>query len=299
MPILIQLEGVIDTEAGHNRKDDLLAFADSIDYRLEKSEEGACVALIPNTMAPQQPEMSDVADQSLPKTEAARPIVVLEEAPFRTSLCKLLRRKVEVEECTRYLKRNGLVSHSLRCKDWDLAHIIPAIGDGNFLDMGSSDSYILKNLSIKGIRGEKFGIDLRQPDVPVNDVRYLLGDLTETALPDGHFANITCLSVLEHQVDFGRFAAEAGRLLATGGCLFVTFDYWEPKVRPPARLYQLDWQPLDAALVKALIRACAEAGLHLLQEFDWRTENAVIHWGYYSPHPDVAYTFGLAVFVKR
>jgi len=66
-----------------------------------------------------------------------------------------------------FLLQNGFVSHNLTCKDWDLAHIVPEIGDGNFLDMGSSDSYILRNISLKRIHGEMYGIDLREPDVPV------------------------------------------------------------------------------------------------------------------------------------
>jgi hypothetical protein len=30
---------------------------------------------------------------------------------------------------------------------------------------------------------------------------------------DNYFANITCLSVIEHEVDFNKFAAEISRLL--------------------------------------------------------------------------------------
>jgi len=218
--------------------------------------------------------------------------------PFLDSLCKLLKNRQQVDECTRFLKSNGFVSHNLVCKDWDLAHLVPEIGDGNFLDMGSSDSYILKNLALKRIHGEKYGIDLRKPDVPISDVRYLVGDLMRTGLPAGHFANITCLSVLEHQIDFGKFAQEVSRLLAAGGRLFVTFDYWEPKVITPIKLYGLDWQPLDAATLRQFIETCAGFGLRIISDFDFESGDPVIQWGYYSPHPDMSYTFGMAVFQK-
>jgi SAM-dependent methyltransferase len=217
---------------------------------------------------------------------------------FLGAKCKLLKKRHEVEECTQFLRRNGFVSHTDACKDWDLAHIVPAIGDGNVLDMGSSDSCVLKNLSLKRVRGEKYGIDLRAPFVAVSDAKYLVGDLMNTGLPAEHFSNITCLSVLEHEVDFSRFAREAARLLAPGGHLFVTFDYWDPKVIPPIKLFGLDWQPLDAEMLRQFIATCARFGLHLMEDFDFELGDPVIRVGYFSPHPDVSYTFGMAVFQK-
>ena len=208
-----------------------------------------------------------------------------------TSLCKFLQSRAEIDACTAFLSRNGYTSHTITCKAWDLACILPELGPGNFLDMGSSDSYILKNLVRKKIPGARYGIDLRAPNVPVRGVRYLLGDLMDTGLPNGFFQNITCLSVIEHQVDFSRFACEAARLLAPGGRLFVTFDYWEPKTVLSVRLYGLEW-------TEQFIAELFRRGLRLIQDMDWKLGEAVIREGYYSPHPSVSYTFGLVVFEK-
>jgi len=213
-------------------------------------------------------------------------------------LCKFLKSRQEVERCTAFLRRNGYVSHSLRCKDWDLAHIVPDIGDGAVLDMGSSDSYLLKNLSYRRRHGQLVGIDLRQPDVPVSGARYVVGDLMDTGFPAASFRYVTCLSVLEHQVDFVRFAAETSRLLADGGRLYVTFDYWEPRVATRGKLYGLDWQPLDTAATLALRAACAAHGLRMAAEMDWTLGDPVIDEDYYSPQAGVRYTFGLAAFDK-
>ncbi len=215
-----------------------------------------------------------------------------------TNLCKFLKYKSEVDDCTTFLHRNGFASHNLICKDWDIAHIVSEIGDGNFLDMGSSDSYILKNLTLKNIKGDLYGIDFNDPDVPIPRVSYLKGDLMETGLPSQHFANISCLSVIEHEVDFDRFTSEVSRLLQPGGRLFVTFDYWEPKVIPPVRLYGLAWQPLDKQKVYQFIEACNRQSLHLVNEMDWTLGDPVIHYGYYAPHPLMKYTFGMVVFEK-
>ena len=165
--------------------------------------------------------------------------------------------------------------------------------------MGSSDSYILKNASLKRIHGGLHGIDLREPDVPVRGVKYVVGDLMKTDYPDGFFRNVTCLSVIEHEVDFRRFAKESSRLLEDHGRLFVTFDYWEPKLVSPIKMYDRGWQPLDKKAVKELISACRRRHLIPVEEMDWTLGDAVINKDYYSPHPSMSYTFGILTFEKH
>jgi SAM-dependent methyltransferase len=211
--------------------------------------------------------------------------------------CKFLRSRAEIERCTEYLKRNGLASHAVICKDWEIAHIISDLSDGNLLDMGSSDSYILKNAVIKGIKGEKFGIDLRAPNVPLAEVSYIEGNLLQVPLPGEYFQNITCLSVLEHDVDFGKFSGEAARLLKKGGTLYVTFDYWNPKIGTKTKLYGLAWDILDKGDVLRFIQECANQGLKLVEDIDWTVGDAVINENYCAP-AKVSYTFGMLVFKK-
>jgi len=212
--------------------------------------------------------------------------------------CKILRSKKDVEKCTNYLKENWLTSHGLVCKDWEIAHIITDMSDGNLLDMGSTDSYILKNALLKGINGEKYGIDLREPDLPLPTIKYLAGDLLAVPLPDGYFQNITCLSVVEHDVDIKRFAAETSRLLQNGGKLYVTFDYWDPKVHTDTiTLYGLSWNIFDKNEALHIIDECEKQGLHLVEDMDWESGEAVIDEHYYSP-AQVRYTFAMFVFEK-
>lgn len=216
-----------------------------------------------------------------------------------SSLCKLLKSHKEVDECTYLLHRLGLEPHGIHFKNWDLANIIPEVDSGNFLDMGSSDSYILKNLLLKKISGKLYGIDLRKPDNPLRGVNYTVGNLLSTGFPDKYFKNISCLSVIEHGVDFHKFAVETARLLDEGGKLFVTFDYWEPRVVSNVKLYGLAWQPLDKKLVMELILECERQKLYPVQEMDWTLGKAIINKSNYSPDPLVSYTFGLVTFQKR
>ena len=302
MPILFEYEEQFQSAFGTSFED-YIDFVRSIHYRIKEVVDGINYLIVPD---PNQPSVDTSASPSAPVvgniTAGHRPdkndIIAITDAPFRQNMCKFLKSRSEVEECTRFLHRNGYVSHNLTCKDWDLAHLIPEIGDGNFLDMGSSDSYILKNISLKQTKGQKYGIDRYQPDVPIRDVTYFKGNLLKTPLADGTLDYVTCLSVIEHQVDFKLFAREVNRLLAPKGKLFITYDYWNPLLVIPVRAYDLDWQPLDRALAISLIDACQDCGLHLRGEVDWETQDQVIRWGYYSPHPEVSYTFGMLAFEK-
>ena len=213
-------------------------------------------------------------------------------------LCKFLKYRDEISVCTEYLHRNGYVSHNVNCKDWDLAHIIYDLSDGNILDMGSSDSYILKNAVLKNIQGEKYGIDLRPPDVVVKGVKYVIGDLMDTQFPNSYFQNIACLSVIEHEVDIQKFVTEVSRLLSDSGKLYLTFDYWNPKLKTTVKLYGLAWSPLDQDETQILIKEFESKNLYLVDEVDWCLGEGVIREGYHSPEKGISYTFGMLVFQK-
>jgi len=215
--------------------------------------------------------------------------------PRNNSLCKFLKSKTEAYHCTQYLRNNRFVSHPYSYKDWDIANIIADLSDGNLLDMGSWESYILKNAVIKGIRGEKYGIDLQKAKKTVDEVNYVVGDLMNTGFPDSFFQNITCLSVIEHEVDFNKFARETSRLLSERGKLYVTFDYWMPKIYPNVTMFDKAWNILDNKDVLTLIEELQNKELHLVQQVDWSLEKPVIAW----PDPKIDYTFGLLVFQKK
>jgi FkbM family methyltransferase len=302
MPILFEYEEQFQMEFNTSFQD-YLDFIYSISYKVERTVNAINYLIVPDTKkivsVPSYlsqhnalPEKHRIDARGLNSNKVSAKLA-------ERGLCKFLKSRQEVQECTAFLLQNGFVSHNLTCKDWDLAHIIPEIGDGNFLDMGSSDSYILRNISLKRIHGEMYGIDLREPDVPVTRVKYIVGDLMDSKLPNNYFTNITCLSVIEHEVEFAKFAREASRLLIKNGKLFVTFDYWNPKVVPPIKMYGLKWKPLDRQDLERLFVTCEQNNLHLIQDMDWSLGNAVIQYGYYSPHKNINYTFGIAVFEKK
>lgn len=225
-----------------------------------------------------------------------------------------LQTRAEINECTHTLKANNLVEHALECKNWDLAKIVPYLGDGNVLDMGCIGSHILDNVARLKLNGLKYGVDLlfkpedlddspgswNNPSSPkVPGCKFFKGDLMHTPFNDGEFQYVACLSVIEHNVDFNLLAAECARLLSTGGKLFLTYDYWDPKVNTEAiKLYDLNWNILDKNDVLSLVEACTKNGLKLSGPIDWTTQDQVINPNYNSP-ANVSYTFGILMFIKE
>jgi SAM-dependent methyltransferase len=234
---------------------------------------------------------------------------------YSTQLNCFLQTRAEIGYYTDFLRKHDLVEHSLDCKNWDLGKIALSLGDGNLLDMGCCDSFILNNASKLNLKGLKYGIDLlfRPEDVDDHSIgswnnpnsprvagcKFFKGDLMHTPFDSGMFQNLTCLSVIEHGVDFNLFAAECSRLLSTGGKVYLTYDYWDPKVNTYGlKLYGLDWNVLDKSAVLSLIDACSEHGLEVSSTVDWTTQEQVINPGYMSPHSYVSYTFGILMFTK-
>jgi len=210
--------------------------------------------------------------------------------------CEILKTKSAIDDSSRFLQEQGLMLNECDAKNWDLAHLLPRIGDGNILDMGCQGSIVLDNALRLGLKGEKVGIDL--VDLPPREgMRLIRGDLTNTGLPAAHFDYITCLSVIEHGVDVHAFIRECARLLKPGGKLFLTFDYWNPKITSDIRMFGLPWTLFCRNDVENLINESAAAGIALTAPMDWSQQDGVIHPGYWAPG-DFAYTFGIVEFEK-
>ncbi len=218
---------------------------------------------------------------------------------------KFLQSRADIDDATKYLQDNGLQESGISAKNWEVVQVIPYMRDGNWLDLGSDGGVVMDNLVLKKIMGFKVGVDLSYSETKMNEdylVGYdrIKGDLMNTELPAGLFNYITCLSVIEHEVDFKKFASEVSRLLAKGGNLFVSFDYWNPKpVYEKRKLYKLDWNILDRADVLNLIAALEWNGLEITGDIDWTTKDEVINDTYCSPVAGVSYTFGILHFIKK
>lgn len=220
----------------------------------------------------------------------------------KLKLNKFLQSKAEVNQCTDDIIRAGLKCHGISVKDFDLRHIIPYLKDGDgFLDLGAAGSFIVHNHVILNLKGRRCAIDL--VDVAEHDrtsgVEYFKGSLMNTPFENESFSQITCLSVIEHEVNYTAFAKEASRLLKPGGDCFVSFDYAEPKLKTDGmKIFNLEWNVLCKADVLDLVDEMKKVWMHLTSEIDWTTNEMVINPAYCAPCQDAYYTFGLLHFIK-
>lgn len=102
----------------------------------------------------------------------------------------------------------------------------------------------------------------RRPTMP--PYRLYTRDLLQTGLPDGCAAAVIALSVVEHGVPLPQFFAEVARLLRGGGRLFVSTDYWTPKVETSGRtMFGQPWTVFCDVEIEAMIQMAEQAGLHI------------------------------------
>lgn len=209
---------------------------------------------------------------------------------------EFLRSNHQIEKARAFLDAFGWIRHGTPWKDWDLSLVCPLLRDGNLLDMGCYCSWVLPNAVRRGIAGEKWGIDLH-PDIiknPLPGCQYKVVDLCDTGFESQHFSIITCLSVIEHCVDFELFLRESSRLLRPGGLLLVTFDYW------PSRWPDLPpiWKPLCREDVERLIDLAKANNLTLRLPMDWTIQDGPLFGDWWYPVKNVVYTFGAIEFVR-
>jgi SAM-dependent methyltransferase len=158
---------------------------------------------------------------------------------------------------------------ALVLKTWDVqrsvealtAHVAP---DEAILDVGCFACDVLPALWRVGYRN-LCGIDLNPAvrQMPYADsIDYRVGDLLSTPWPDGHFAGISAISVIEHGVPDEKLCSEVSRLLRPGGVFVFTTDYWPQKIVTTERMFDLDWRVFDAGEIEALVAVASSHDLH-------------------------------------
>jgi len=188
----------------------------------------------------------------------------------------------------------GLPQHPDRPKRWDNALAVLHAAtlcdfDAPVLDAGAElYSAFLPSLSKLGYE-RLTGINTAFRGAGTKEgIRYRHGDVTQSPFEDGSFRFVACLSVIEHGVDVARFLREQARLLAPGGHLFVSFDYWEAPVDTGGqRAFGQPIKIFDADDVAGMIDVAGGFGLELDRVFRPECDARVVHWKQF----DLRYTF--------
>ena len=146
------------------------------------------------------------------------------------------------------VQRRGLPAHESAQKNWDHWLLLKAFAsqpkDARILDLGCGNGFTLKLFAALGFTNLD-GIDslftsrlilgrwlwkwrnrtLRTP------YRLHRGDFTQMRFPGSSFDSAFSISVIEHDVRIAPFLEECFRILKPGGLLFLTCDYWDPKIQ--------------------------------------------------------------------
>ena len=184
--------------------------------------------------------------------------------------------------------------HKDAVKNWDLAQISKILSSMRknirILDMGCRGSQVLQFCYKKGYRNV-IGIDL---NISIRDrLRQLLYifiegrfpyrlknmNLIHTSYPNEYFDFIICLSVIEHGVDVEKMLKESSRILNSKGTLFITTDYWEPKIiTKNLKPFNLNWKIFSKNEINNLLKIAKKYGLTCHDNYIPQTTDKFIYF---------------------
>lgn len=149
-------------------------------------------------------------------------------------------------------------------------------GFGAFLEriVATADAFGIERSALEAEIAERRSTRTRR--------RVIRGDAQRLPLRTGSLDLVTYLHVLEHVDDLEAVVAEAVRVLAPGGAIYLVtpnygFVFWEPH-------YHVPWLPLfPRALAARYLRAIGRDHRYLLDSIRYRTHSEVIaslrRWG--------------------
>lgn len=192
------------------------------------------------------------------------------------------------------VRRLGLPPHPDGPKNWDalgalgvLLRSVPP--SGCVLDAGGETySPLVEWLYLYGYRClEVLNLAFKRP-FRRGPIRYLPGDCTRTAYPDGRFDAVACLSVLEHGVEPERFLEEARRILRPNGHLLLSTDYWPTPVDTAGRTaYGVPVKVFDRSGIERLLHLAETLGFRPTDAVDLGARDRAVRW----ERLDLDYTF--------
>jgi len=199
--------------------------------------------------------------------------------------CDVLWTKKEYLDRIKEVEFLNLIKHEDFPKNWDslaalsiilrntnkLSNILDAGGEIYSVILPWLDSYGYNNLNCINLtfkKKEKKG-----------NVIYEYGNIIKTRFENCHFEAITCLSVVEHGVDWKEYFKEMSRILKPGGILFTSIDYWKEPI--DTKDYKYFGVPIRIFTSRDVINAINIAkkyNLHLLSPLKLNCKNKVICW---------------------
>lgn len=214
----------------------------------------------------------------------------------------VLQHQSQVAASIAQLRTLGLPLAADAPKNWDslaaldliLANTRPA---ARIFDAGGERySMILPWLWLYGYRNLIAGNIAFTTRTTLGPIVYEHADITHTHYADGFFDAVTCLSVIEHGVDLWRYFQEMSRIIAPGGLLITSTDYWEAPVDTRGQsAYGVPIHIFTRPEILAAIELARRFDFEPLAEPDLGVAERVVQWKPY----DLRYTFAIFSLRKR
>jgi SAM-dependent methyltransferase len=227
-------------------------------------------------------------------------------------MIKVLQSWSELAPLYEDLTVRNLPPHFVAQKNFDLYHlrklVDPMPRSAAIVDLGCSEGSTLWFLQSMGFTN-LYGIDLRiswqtrakqlirmaRSRSLRPQCRLYQGDLTAGPFKPAMFDVGVCISTIEHGVPLPKFFAECRRILKPSAPLFVTTDYWEPKIRLADGMIAdgLAWRISGREDIEELIQLAREAGFTLVEDNPIPAcQEPCVTW------QGQRYTFALSVFKR-
>lgn len=214
----------------------------------------------------------------------------------------VLKTKDEWQEALNLINNSGLPFHNDFPKNWDTLSALSLIlekfdENSRILDAGSEIySSILICLYLYGYKN-LYGINLVFKErIKKGRILYEHGDITKTRFENEYFSAVTCLSVIEHGVNYEDFFKEMNRIIKKGGILFISTDYWHDKINTDKiEVYNSKTVIFSRNEIEDLLQIARRSGFELLGDQDLNCNEKTIHWEKYN----LRYTFINIGLIKR
>lgn len=200
---------------------------------------------------------------------------------------RVLDSPIELRDAQLRHTQRGLCPSTDPEKVWDnllAVEILDSVGrKAAILDVGCRSGILLPWLTQTGF-DDLWGVDTRLPLPPIKAAITMRQPGTVAAslvhlikhwrhlrrasgerlpFPDGRFAAVTCMSVIEHGVNVDRFLEEAYRVLAIGGYLIISTDFWYEPLARTSRLFGAPDIVFAPHQIETLLRSAARVGFEV------------------------------------
>ncbi len=196
------------------------------------------------------------------------------------------------------VQRRGLPAHESAQKNWDHRLLLDAIAghpkDAKILDLGCGNGFTLRMLAEAGYT-ELDGIDTSLPArLLLSQMRWRWrkktvrgpfrlhrGDFTEMNFRKLSYDLAFSISVIEHGVRLAPFLEECFRVLRPGGLLFLTADYWHPKIATDSSNHAFGraWHIFSRDEMERLLFVAEKVGFRLVEPGPIPAcSQALVHW---------------------